>query len=299
MPNEATSDEAALPPAPFVVGVARSGTTLLRLMLDAHPDLSIPPETHFLLKLSQYSANVDPVAEGLDRIITSHFAFVDMGISREELLALWNDLPERSLTEALRALYRHYAAQRGKSRWGDKTPVYTSLVGWLLSTFPEARIIHLVRDGRGVAASRRNLRFGPGPSIRAQALDWSRKIRVARAQGHGHPRYVEVRYEELVREPESVLEQLARVLRLEYDPRMLQYHQSTGHRLAEFRDWVDETGTVMSEATYRRDIHRMAARPPAPERIDHWREVLTAGEIAEFEAVAGDLLRELGYATTQ
>ncbi len=117
------------PPAPFVVGVARSGTTLLRLMLDAHPELAIPPETHFIPKVKSGRA-AEAVGEGEMRrraheVITEHRRWPDFGLDADELRA-----PLRRRTEpfnrrdALRAFYGLYAGKQGKPRWGDKSPGY-------------------------------------------------------------------------------------------------------------------------------------------------------------------------------
>src|SRR5690606_22340526 len=111
---------AAGPPAPFVVGVGRSGTTLLRLMLDAHPELAIPPETHFLPELIE-SARSGAGAAELAAAAAASRHWGDLGISAldfEARLRLGGTRPD----QAARAFFELYAERHGKPRWGDKTP---------------------------------------------------------------------------------------------------------------------------------------------------------------------------------
>ena len=110
-------------PAPFVVGVGRSGTTLLRLMLDAHPELAIPPETHFapgLIERAHEGAGADAL---VDEIVGTR-AWADFGIQAERLRERVTALGEGGAATVLRAFYGLCAEREGKPRWGDKTPIY-------------------------------------------------------------------------------------------------------------------------------------------------------------------------------
>ena len=110
-------------PPPFIVGVARSGTTLLRLMLDAHPELAIPPETHFvprLIKLVDGGAGPGEVAT----FLAGHPRWGDYGLDAAELERRLDALEPFDAGSALRAFYGLYAEGQGKPRWGDKSPPY-------------------------------------------------------------------------------------------------------------------------------------------------------------------------------
>src|SRR3954454_2013220 len=107
-------------PAPFVVGIARSGTTLLRLMLDAHPELAIPPETHFLPQVVRAERN-GADTDGLIGVITEHRRWPDFGLDEGELRARAGD---SGASGVLRAFYGLYAEKEGKPRWGDKSTNY-------------------------------------------------------------------------------------------------------------------------------------------------------------------------------
>jgi hypothetical protein len=285
------------PPAPFIVGVARSGTTLLRFMLDCHPQLAIPAETHFITLLSQ----ADPAGASLhidDFLLqlTSCFTWADFGLSRDALARELANLTPFTVADGVRVFYRLCASARGKTRWGDKTPTYVEHIAAIDGFLPEAHFIHIIRDGRAVAASRRHLSFGPGPDIGDQARDWGRKIRAARKQATFCRHYMEIRYEDLVRNPEVALRNVCAEIKLDYDPSMLDYPAAAETRLREFRDWRFPSGETTLSGDYRRSIHQRTLSPLSPNRIDHWRTVLESREVATFEAVEGDLLVELGYA---
>lgn len=273
-------------PAPFafVVGCPRSGTTMLRGMLDSHPRLSIPLESHFIPGLRE-RLEAPPGPGPLDVELLVQL------LREDPRFRAW-DLPEavlddsllaaapRSLAEALRHLYAAYAEAHGATRYGDKTPQYVSHMDDLAALVPEARFVHLVRDGRDVAASLRDAPFGPDSLARC-ALRW--RTLVARglrsAARLGGRRCLLVRYERLVRDPEVVLRRICRFLELTYDERMLGYHRRADEILGAVAD---------------RPCHQSVRRPPTPGLRD-WARDLREDEIAAVEHVAGDLLDRLDY----
>lgn len=283
-------------PEPFIVGVARSGTTLLRFMLDQHPLLSILPETHFVPALVRRFPLQDPVsAKDFLTFVTSQFTWPDFGLPVDVLEQALHDSGARTPADHLRAFYETYARQHGKPGWGDKTPPYVGHLASIAQLFPDARIIHLIRDGRAVAASRRHLDFGPGSDVADQAADWVGKIRAARTQAARCAHYLEVRYEDLVSAPEATLITICEYLQIDYVPDMLEYPSSASRHLERFRDWRSPSGDLLSAADYRRSIHQRTLEPIDTARISDWRNALTAAEIERFESVAGGLLAELGY----
>jgi hypothetical protein len=115
-----------------------------------------------------------------------------------------------------------------------------------------------------------------------------------RVEGAQRRHYMELRYEDLLREPERVLVALCRFLELPFDPAMLEYHRAGPSRLGEVGDQRLPDGRVITRES-RLEKHALAGSPPDTSRIGVWREDLTAGEKAAFASVAGELLRELGY----
>lgn len=283
-------------PMPFVVGVARSGTTLLRLMLDAHPELAIPHETHFVpAVLREPLREPDATRERFFELLTGFPTWEDLKtpaeLFREELLRV----EPFDVRDGLRAFYRLYARSRGKGRWGDKTPPYVRHIRAIHEALPEARFIHILRDGRDVAVSLRPLWFAPGESMEALADHWVRQITEARAQGMGRPFYMEARYEDLIADPVRELRRICGFLDLSYDPRMMEYHQTARRRLEEVVTRQDPDGRVIITKDERMHLHRFTSQPPEPSRIGRWKTELTPGMVAAYEAVAGEMLEELGY----
>lgn len=280
-----------------MVGVNRSGTTLLRMMLDAHPELAIPPETHFIPALRAHLAELgDPAPAEVVEFLAAHRRWGDFGLSQDLLRERLEAAPSMRPQWVLRVFYSLYAESQGKDRYGDKTPGYVKQLKTVQACLPEARFIHLIRDGRDVALSRDGRVQAEDLSIERLAKIWKRRIRRARKQEHRLSHYLEVRYEDLVASPEETLRSVCDFAELGYDPAMLDYHQRSGERLREIaRDLPDDEGGAYRPATERLAAHSLVTEAPQPERIAAWRRRMPPDDVAAFEAVAGDLLEELGY----
>jgi hypothetical protein len=268
-------------PIPFVVGCGRSGTTILRLMLNAHPTLAVPPESHFLRRAARKPGTTTPESL-LERALGST-RFADWGVDPEAVRAAASQRPPRTLAEATDLVFSAYASAHGKSRWGDKTPPYVTCIDGLASMLPDARFVHLIRDGRDVALSFSSVSFGPRDDPVAQAHYWRRRVGAGRRSGAqlGPDRYLEVRYEDLVDDPERELRRVCSFVDLDFDAAMLRYQQTVGEALP------DE-----------RRVHHANADKPISRNIRDWRTSMPTEQRAWFEAVAGDLLAELGYDVT-
>jgi len=268
-------------------------------MLDAHPALAIPPETGFLTQGKLLQGEGDALRERFFQTITTFPAempaWPDFHIPGAAFAARLREVEPFSVAEGFRAFYRMYAARFGKSRWGDKTPTYCRHLLDIQDLFPEARFIHLIRDGRDAAVSLRQRWFSPGHDIGTQARFWRENVSAARRQAPACRHYREVRYEDLVRSPEPVLASLCDFLELPYDEAMLAYHQRAPARLAEHlaRHRADGSVVVTHEERLKQQVKTQ--EPPDPGRIGAWRGTLTAEELREFEAVAGDTLQQCGY----
>jgi Sulfotransferase family len=273
-----------LDPFPFIVARGRSGTTLLRAMFDSHPQMAVPPESHFVVPLLKRRRSLER------RGMLSIEAFVaDLGnrygFRRWELdVATVEDHLRASgpvdLPTAIRDVFALYADRQGKARYAEKTPVNVLHLELLATTFPEARFVHLIRDGRDVALSYLDADFG-ATSVPEAAVHWRRFVREGRRAGAvlGPGRYREVRYEDLIAGPEDVLRSLCDFLELSFDPAMLTYHTRAGDLL---------------RTTSHQEHHGRIALPPTSGLRD-WRRDMGARDLAAFEAIAGDVLDDVGY----
>jgi hypothetical protein len=288
-----------LVPMPMIVGSPRSGTTLLRFMLDAHPDLAIPPETGFVPTLQSLAGTGDALRKLLyDTLIAfppDAPGWSDFGIAAEDFKIALDQVVPFDLTGGIRAFYRLYALRFGKTRYGDKTPLNSYHLLDIQRLLPEAHFVHVIRDGRAVAASLRKRWFSPGHDITVQAQFWRANVLAAREHSKHCRKYCEVRYESLLQAPESTLRTLCDFLELDFHPSMLDYHQRVPTRLMEHgpRTWAERSFTVSHAERVQQQVLTM--QPPVLERIDAWRKELTPEESETFESVAGELLKDLGY----
>ncbi len=145
-------------------------------MLDAHAELAIPPETGFLTLGGSFQSVADKLREEFFEAIMTFPpeapAWGDFGISRERLWSVLHGIAPFSVAEGFRAFYRAYAERFGKGRWNTVEEV-----------LPESHFIHVIRDGRDVALSLRQMWFSPGDDIETLAAHWKNCVTTARQQG--------------------------------------------------------------------------------------------------------------------
>jgi hypothetical protein len=252
-------------PVPFIVGSPRSGTTLLRSLLDSHPRLAIAPETGFLPRALGSLFGSDErqrrtFSETLIHSPPDAPGWQGFGIQPDDFMRELQAIRPFRVDEAIRCFYRMYAARFGKNRWGDRTPTYGRHMRAIEQVLPEACFIHVIRDGRDVALSLCELGLAPRADMAALARRWRRDICATRRQSLGVRNYLELRYESLVLDPETCLRDICDFIEIEYDP-------------------------VISRVI----------RPRDPARMFRWQTAMLPKERSGYEAVAGGLLTALDY----
>lgn len=291
-----------LDPAVFIVGVPRSGTTMLRLMIDSHPLVAIPPETGFVASIARRCVDRPDrpmmVSEFIDFV--SQYppdapAWPDFSLPIDELRRGCELLPTFTVQDGLRCFYRLYASQHGKPMWGDKTPTYGPHLDAIRLLLPEARFIHVIRDGRDVACSLRPMWFAPSREVGELAAYWRDLIIATRRAAVDLTGYVEVRFESLITNPEAELRRVVETVGIPFHPDMLAYFLRSPARLAEHRARIRLDGSVVVSREQRLHQQHLTTHPPDSARIGAWRNELTSEELATFTYEAGDLLSELGY----
>ena len=157
VPGDELSETIACPPMPIIIGAPRSGTTLLRFMLDSNPELAIPPETGFLALGDQFTSQGEALREEFFQAVVDFPPQVpnweDFQIPQAVFWANLVELDPFTVSEGYRTFYRLYASRFTKRRWGDKTPVYCHHLETIAAVLPEAHFIHIIRDGRDVSIS--------------------------------------------------------------------------------------------------------------------------------------------------
>ncbi len=284
---------------PIIIGSPRSGTTLLRFMLDAHPDLAIPPETGFLVpcaeRAGQGTISREDFLDTLTRYPVEASGWQDFQISQDTFRAALQTIEPFTVADGIRAFYQLYAARFGKPRWGDKTPLYCMHLQSIEALLPEAHFVHVIRDGRDVALSLRPMWFAPGRDIETLASHWRQCVTTGRQQGALCRHYREVRYEELIEDSRTALAGVCAFLDLEFDDRMLRYHELAPERLREHQGRFRPDGTVVVTREQRLSQQHRATRPPDPSRVFAWKHEMPRDEQLRFEAIAGDALEDFGF----
>jgi hypothetical protein len=254
---------------------------MLRLMLNSHPRIAVPFESLFLRpcpNLDQYGdlrdkGNAEKLLLALaDEPLTKKGQIIQ---EPEAILAQ----PITTYSDLVSAVFQHYAHRRGKVRWGVKTPSYVTEIDQIWRLFPGCRIVHLVRDGRDVALSYRNISWGSSHTPRV-AEDWRWKVMLGHKMGGmlgAH--YLEVRYEDLVRQPETVLQNICAFLDEPYDAQMLNYH-------------VDAEREMPSASM---QWHRTSVAAPDESKVFAWKREMSLADQILFDEIAEDALEQFGY----
>jgi protein-tyrosine sulfotransferase len=270
----------------FIVGSGRCGSTLLRAMLEAHPDIHIPPEIQVLGGVVQDYRRYSRLPwDVVLRIVLGRFACAPEWRSWElPLDSLFAELrtrppAARHLAAILDGVYRAHTTQHkpAATRWGDKGPKNVFNLPALHALFPDLRVVHLVRDGRDVVESFMRAFKQTLPPI---ARHWLGAVRAAQAFGARYPaQYLEVRYEEVVRQAHASMVRVAAFLDVAFDQLMLRHHE-----------FDLRLGDVEREA------HLQGVREPVHQNaIGHWRTAFDAAQIAELDRLLGPMLAALGY----
>lgn len=265
----------------FICGCQRSGTTLLAALLGRELPAVVTPESRFFSELIADSRAGSRPWDGpgaLARVKTHwRFNLWDMARAvRDRETWLGESESAEALVHRIVSLFARARGIDGWRYWIDHTPENVRYGSTLAAAFPEARFVHIVRDGRAVAHSAMQTLWGP-KSPRAAADWWTQRVGygLALEQALG-PRAVRVRYEDLVRAPERTLAAVIRSLGLERGG--------------------PSAGPAFEVPRYTARQHRLVNRPPDPSRVMAWRTAMHPADIGQFQASCRDFLAYLGYA---
>lgn len=273
----------------FIVGVNRSGTTLLRLILNAHPRIAIPEEMEFFNPwMAAHWRDAAPDREAF-RARTRWYLRTKLpehAFEGVDLTTLEAAIVDRAPAYDWRALYagalKWWASCHGKARWGEKTPGNLFYVDTLQAMFPDAQFIHLVRDPRpGVQSMQKASFFGDDPVI--NALNRRKYLREGLRRDATMPsdQWMRIRYEDLLTDPGATVRSLCAFLGEAFAPPMLTYHE--------------DAEQYMSKAAAT-DFNRAARRPIDPSRATAWKDSLSPSDAAAIDAICRSQMDALGYA---
>jgi hypothetical protein len=251
------------PPQPiFIGGEGRSGTTLMRAMINNHPKIFCGPETHFFIDKNFIDYH-DVMVNHYSNRISEYNENV-----RDEVNQMYRGMINNFFT-------KHMNANK-KRRWADKTPYNVKVIDFLLEVFEgNIKFIHMIRDGRDVASSITTMPWGP-KTVKEAAHNWTTII--ANTRKHvGKDYYIEIKYEDLVREETKILKEVCEFLGEDFNQQMLDYYK-------------DEGLGGSDESSYNQII-----QPLYTKSIGRWKKDLSTKEQKDFMEVAGETMRTLGY----
>ncbi len=270
----------------FIVGHHRGGTTLLQSMLSSHSEITIPPETQFFLEVWPKRDRLGDLGGAAARERVARFlgspdcSIRDLKLESDDVLAsLRSESPDYA--DLFTAVLAAWAGPRGKRRVGDKSPGHMHSVPFIADLYPRAKFIASLRDPRAVVSSELSAEWG-ARSVDQIARRWRRVVdrhheleRILPAD-----RYMMLRYEDLVRNPEATLRRVCEFLGESFEPAMLRYYERP----------ADELGFDRSESWKLNTL-----KPLDPQRLDAWKSALDAKQVDLIERASAPHLESLGY----
>lgn len=259
-------------PPIFVGGAGRSGTTLMRVILDSHPNIACGPELKVIPSVCRLWYELQTAFR---------MPLREYHLKPKQVNAIFGQM--------ILSLLENYRAQAGKPRIAEKSPNNVFFFEHLHYLFPESPLLHLIRDGRDVVSSLlrmdwRNPKTGERleytQDARKAAEYWANAVRagqMARQRPSLAARYLEVRYEDLVAKPEETLKRVCDFIGEPWDPAVLKFHEKE-------RNLAGES----SAEQVQKEIYQSA--------VARWRKDLSPEDRQAVKEAAGDLLMVLGYA---
>ena len=263
----------------FIGGHPRSGTTLLGAMIGAHSDCICTPESQFKTRVLRDASvkNKGLTDPGTTlRLMNKDWRFRIWGLRIGSVP--YDEIS--SYRDFLEFIVKAYGLKAGRPNplvWVDHTPSNIKNAPVLLEIFPDAKFIHIVRDGRAVASSVMPLDWGPN-TIDKAAYSWVKRLsqNLSVESMLGPMRIMRIKFEDLVQHPADAMKQVCRFLAVDYQPQMVE-------------------GAGFNVPRYTANQHSLVGKKPDPAEIDTWGTNLTARQVEIFEGIAGDMLLSLGY----
>lgn len=269
----------------FIAGCDRSGTTLLGDLLGCSPWAITTPESQFVHELLLHlQLNSFDTPRAATHWLVNHFRYAawDLPLNTAELEQLLNlDDPRATIETIVKEYVKQFHADKlNADVWVDHTPDNFKYYSQLKSLFPDARFIHIVRDGRAVCASIRGLDWGPNNAYMA-SRHWAERLQQALiVEGAEADNCVRVRYEDLLTRPHEILAQLCEFIDIPFDETM-----------------TKGGGLVVPDFT--RTQHDLVGQAPKAEKAYQWRSKLSKQDLRDFESYPFShlFLNKMGYKT--
>ena len=271
----------------FIIGTERSGSNLLRLVLNAHSHIAVPHPPHILHYFAELNdrygeltddRNLGRLVDDVLGLLEVHIHPWELSVDRGRVLA---QAAPRDIFGVFYALYDQFRELEGKGRWGCKSTFVIHHVARIRRTYPDARFVWLVRDPRDVAASSRRSVFSPfHPWFTAELWRQQQELGLQHERSLPAGSLLRMRYEDLLADPSGAVQRLAAFLDEPFEEGMLAYHRTDAARTASTlsQDWKNTASPVLQH------------------NAGKYRKQLSATQIEWVESSCGPLMAELGYA---
>lgn len=268
----------------MIIGTGRCGTTLLSSMLNCHPNIAVPPESFFwntFTNLMSYYGDLtkpDKLHSFIDDVLsTPQISIWSPKVTREQIL---QNLENPTMCGVFRSLMVSWAKLNNKSLWGDNTPQNIYYWKEIQQCIPDIKVIHIVRDGRDVALSYINSRFGP-KTVYSAATHWTYCLDKIINIRSSIPvqQFHELRYEELLTNPEDSLKQICKFLNEDYSADMLSFYSNPIHYSSNVYDLE----------------HKNISKPLIKNNVNKWQNQMTGNDIRIFESIGWRELSKFRY----
>ena len=265
-------------PPIFIVGAPRSGTTLLASFLDRHSRICVPPETRFfrevnpsLLALCERGGSRKEMIE----LLLSGLRIQDLDLNAEDLSTHWKT---KNISDLFLTALEVFAQRHGKSRPGEKSPVHLHSLDIIFDWYPDARVVHIIRDGRDVVLSLQNVVWSHNSLVR-HCFMWRRKVAHIRHKMSKYDKKIlTLKYKELVTQPVDEIQKVCSFIGENFEKRMLDVKIPTNV----VPDW---------EANWKGRVKKTLD----PSRVNKWKHATSEEDLFLMQYIMGDMLRYWGY----
>ncbi|MGD1703489.1 sulfotransferase family protein [Dapis sp. BLCC M229] len=278
------SNKSTLEPPPiFILGVPRSGTTLLRMMIDSHPEIMCGPEAPWI---TNQQLDWAPSLRSLTRFLTRN----EWGAVKA-FKGVEQDLIYQLMANFIDEIMSASARSHGKIQWAEKTPRNIIALPFLYQLFPHAKFVHIYRDGRDVALSTvgkwktipisdKKVKNNYKNALK-RWVDWNQKF--CKDAKKVNLNYISIRYEDLVTSPQTEIGKLLEFLEVEWSDKVLEPH-------AVEHDIVTMKGAGMQTFFNRNSIDTAS--------LYRWKKELNWLQKRTTKSIAEETLLKFGYEPT-
>jgi hypothetical protein len=268
----------------FIVGVGRSGTSLLQSMLNAHPNITSTPETHFLRNYVFPNLKNKGIVNAKNFFLRleedDNFKRISLPVDE-----IWTNRTSKKIDvlSFYKSMFKTYADYKGKQYLVDKDPRNIDYMPQLKHLFPKSKIIHIYRDPRDVVTSKTKAAWSMSRPYWLHALIGQYQMKIGRRNGQKcfsrNSQYIEVKYENLLEYPEQTLKIVTKFIGVEYNESMLSFSKSA-------KELVDKKEMQWKKETL---------KPLMKSNSNKWKTHLSTFQASFVEQVSIEYFQKLNY----